>query len=50
MPMDKDRIPFLDWLRVMACFMVMAIHAAENFYLGGEAPNVTFIASRADAI
>ena len=29
--------------------MVMAIHAAENFYLGGEAPNVTFIASRGDA-
>lgn len=50
MPMDKDRITFLDWLRVVACFMVMAIHAAENFYLGGEAPNVTFIASRTDAI
>ena len=49
MPMDKDRIAFLDWLRVVACFMVMAIHAAECFYLGGEAPNVTFIASRADA-
>ena len=29
--------------------MVMSIHAAENFYLGGEAPNVTFIASRGDA-
>ena len=49
MMMDKDRIAFLDWLRVVACFMVMAIHAAESFYLGGEAPNVTFIASRADA-
>ena len=49
MPMNKDRIAFLDWLRVVACFMVMAIHAAESFYLGGEAPNVTFIASRADA-
>ena len=48
--MSKDRIPFLDWLRVAACFMVMSIHAAENFYLGGEAPNVTFIASRTDAI
>lgn len=46
----KERIPFLDWLRVAACFMVMSIHAAENFYLGGEAPNVTLIASRADAI
>jgi len=46
----KDRIPFLDWLRVVACFMVMAIHAAENFYLGGESPNVTLIASRTDAM
>ena len=45
----KDRIAFLDYLRVMACFMVMAIHAAESFYLGGETPNVTFIASRSDA-
>lgn len=49
--MDKDqRVAFLDWLRVLACFMVMAIHAAENFYLGGAAPNVTFVASRSDAI
>lgn len=48
--MKKDRVPFLDYLRVVACFMVMAIHAAECFYLGGEAPNVTFIASRSDAI
>ena len=46
----KDRITFLDYLRFVACFMVMAIHAAENFYLGGEAPNVTFIASRSDAL
>ena len=45
----KERIFFLDYLRVVACFMVMAIHAAECFYLGGEAPNVTFIASRSDA-
>ena len=46
---DKDRIAFLDHLRVIACFMVVAIHASEPFYLGGEAPNVTFIASRLDA-
>lgn len=46
----RERIPFLDWLRVAACFMVMAIHAAENYYLGGDAPNVTFIASRSDAL
>ena len=44
------RVVFLDWLRVIACFMVMAIHSSEPFYLGGEAPNVTFIANKWDAI
>ena len=28
----KERIPFIDWLRAVACFMVMLVHAAENFY------------------
>ena len=46
--MNKERVVFHDWLRVIACFMVMAIHAAEPFYLGGEAPNITHIASKAD--
>ncbi len=46
--MNKERVVFLDWLRVIACFMVMAIHSAEPFYLGGEAPNITRIASKAD--
>ena len=44
------RVVFLDWLRVIACFMVMAIHSSEPFYLGGEAPNITFIANKWDAI
>ncbi len=44
------RVVFLDWLRVIACFMVMCIHAAEPFYLSGEAPNVTYFATRWDAI
>ena len=44
----QNRIVFLDYLRAVACFMVMAIHSAEPFYLGGEAPNVTAIASRWD--
>ena len=33
--MERERVVFLDWLRVIACFMVMAIHSAEPFYLGG---------------
>jgi len=45
---NRERVVFLDWLRVIACFMVMAIHSAEPFYLGGEAPNITAIASRWD--
>ena len=47
---NGDRVVFLDWLRIIACFMVMAIHAAEPFYLGGETPNITFIANKWDAI
>ena len=42
-----QRIVFLDYLRVIACFMVMAIHAAEPYYLGGEG---TLIASFGDAV
>lgn len=31
--MEQKRIYFLDYLRVFACFMVMVVHASENFYL-----------------
>ena len=48
--MQKERVVFLDYLRVVACFMVMVIHSCEPFYLGGEAPNITFIANKWDAI
>ena len=44
---DKRRIVFLDYLRVIACFMVMVIHACEPYYLGGD--QGTYIASRWDA-
>ncbi len=30
--MQKERIVFIDYLRVIACFMVMLVHASENFY------------------
>jgi len=32
MTKDIERIPFLDWIRVVACFMVMLVHASENFF------------------
>jgi hypothetical protein len=44
------RIVFLDYLRVVACFMVMVIHSCEPFYLAVEdGMTVTRIASRGDA-
>ncbi len=46
--MENSRIVFLDWLRVIACFMVILVHSIEPFYLGG--PEGTFIASRGDAL
>ena len=33
------RIVFLDYVRVFACFLVMVVHASENFY-GAEAPRI----------
>ncbi len=31
--MEKERIVFLDYVRVIACLMVMIVHSSENFYL-----------------
>lgn len=50
MPDERERVVFLDWMRVAACFMVMAIHSAEPFYLGGAEPNITSIASGWDMV
>ena len=44
---DADRIVFLDWLRAIAIFMVLLIHACEPFYLDAEG---TAIASKFDAV
>lgn len=45
--MKDERIVFLDWLRFIACFMVMLVHCIEPFYLGG--PEGTYIATWSDA-
>ena len=45
--MDNNREIWLDWLRVTACFLVMATHSCEPFYLGGEG---SLILTRSDAI
>lgn len=44
----RPRIPFLDYVRVIACFMVMLVHASENFYAAdssGLAGNVARLAT-----
>ena len=33
---DVQRVVWIDWMRVAACFMVMIVHATEPFYLGGQ--------------
>ena len=43
----KSRIVFLDYLRVVAIFMVMLVHACEQYYF--DADGGFFIASRWDA-
>ena len=46
-PYNRERIIFLDYLRVVACFMVLLVHSIEPFYLGGEG---TYIATHSDAL
>lgn len=43
----KERIVFLDWLRIVACFMVLFTHSIEPYYLDAEG---TAIASAGDAM
>ncbi len=49
---DKGRVVFLDYLRVLACFMVMVIHSCEPFYLAADenGQTITKIACRGDAV
>ena len=42
-----ERVVFLDWLRIIACFMVMGVHACEPFYFDAEGN--TFILSKSAA-
>ena len=34
------RIVFLDYVRVLACFLVMLVHASENYYPGPGATDM----------
>ena len=42
----ENRVVWVDWMRVAACFMVLLVHATEPFYLGGEG---SLILTEADA-
>lgn len=33
---QSERIVFLDYLRVMACFMVIMVHSCEFFFINGD--------------
>lgn len=36
--MEQNRIVFLDYVRVIACFLVMLVHSSEPFYLSATTP------------
>lgn len=49
--MKEQRIPFLDYIRVVACFLVMLVHASENFYgadTSGLAGNMSMLANESN--
>ena len=37
---SENRVVWVDWLRVAACFMVLLVHSTEPFYLGGEGSQI----------
>jgi len=51
---DSKRIVFLDYVRVFACFLVMLVHASENFYPGPGATDMagpqSFLANETDRL
>ena len=50
---DSERIVFVDYIRVVACFLVMLVHASENFYAAdasGLAGNVSMLANEANRL
>ena len=36
----ENRVVWVDWMRVAACFMVILVHSTEPFYLGGEGSQI----------
>ena len=50
----KQRIVFLDFVRVFACFLVILVHASENYYgapnPGEMAGPVSWLANETDRL
>lgn len=44
---SRTREIWIDWMRVVACFMVIVVHSTEPFYLGGDG---SLILTKTDAI
>ena len=47
----KERVVFVDYIRVVACFLVMLVHASENFYgadSSGLAGSVSMLANESN--
>lgn len=40
MTISEQRTVWIDWMRVVACFMVILVHSTEPFYLGGEGSQI----------
>jgi surface polysaccharide O-acyltransferase-like enzyme len=36
----ENRVVWVDWMRVAACFMVILVHSTEPFYLGGDGAQI----------
>lgn len=51
MEKENNRIVFVDYIRVVACFLVMLVHSSENFYgadSSGLAGNVSMLANESN--
>ena len=50
--MEKtERVVFIDYIRVIACFLVMLVHSSENFYAAdssGLAGSVSMLANESN--
>lgn len=51
--MEQKRIVFVDYIRVIACFLVMLVHASECFYAGVSSdtvPNAAMLATEGNRL